>query len=188
MLPNIYFSGRAGSGKSFCCQYIKDKYGSLQAKFANPVYMIAEKYFGMTQKDRFLLQTIGTEIGRNTIDKSIWVNQLIRDLEIVKGTSKLLYNKDVSFVSDDTRFMGEHEVLKKAGWVGIWLLVTDEERKRRLIGRDGTAQEETLNHSSETEMLQFKDDLIQLDANGTLDETYTNLEVILNSLRTEVNQ
>jgi len=183
MLPNIYFSGRGGSGKSYCCKYIQDNYGSLQAKFANPVYMIAEKYFGMIQKDRKLLQIIGTDIARNKIDKSIWINQLIRDLDIVRQTSRVLYNKEVSFVSDDARFFEEHQVLKRAGWIGIWLSVPDEIRKQRLIKRDGTCQEETLNHISETEMLTFKDELIQLDASGDLNTTYKNLEKILTTLK-----
>ena len=44
------------------------KYKYQVAKFAYPVYMIAEKYFNMKQKDRKLLQIIGTEAGRDKIN------------------------------------------------------------------------------------------------------------------------
>lgn len=186
-LPNLFFSGFAGAGKSYCCQYVVEKYNAKISKFAYPVYGIARDWFQMTGKDRALLQLIGTECGRNLISKNLWINRFVEDLEIVEAVSLIRDNCKPLFVSDDCRFINEVELLKDLGWVGIWVNASDEVRKQRLQKRDGTAQEETLSHVSETEMNNFKDSLIQLDSNGTLEQTYANLDVILKELRTTAN-
>lgn len=180
-LSNIYLTGFAGSGKTYCCNYLKEKYSYTQAKMANPVYMLAEKYFGMKNKDRKLLQTIGTDVGRDLIEHNLWVNRFQEDIDIVEETAKIL-NKEIRFVSDDVRFKNENDILKEMGWIGIFLKVPEEVRVKRLENRDGSAQVDTLNHKSETSIDEFKDDLIPLDASGTLEETYNNLEQILNQI------
>lgn len=179
-MKNIYFVGKAGAGKTYCGNYLRDTYGYQTAKFAYPVYNIGYDYFKMnrTLKDRKLLQIIGTEGGR-AIDKDIWVNRFLQDMEIVKFVIEELNYKDTPFVLDDCRFPNEHEALAKAGWIGIYLDVDDEIRLKRLGHRDGTTQSETLQHSSETSIDLFKDKLIKCNCNGSLEETYTNLEIII---------
>jgi len=83
-LPNIYFVGKAGCGKTYSAKFMIEKYGYGVAKFAYPVYMIAEKYFGMKEKDRKLLQVIGTDAARDQIDSEIWVNRFWEDMQIIK--------------------------------------------------------------------------------------------------------
>lgn len=178
-MKNVYFSGKAGAGKTFACEYLKKTYGAIQAKFAFPVYGLAKDYFNMQGKDRHLLQYIGTDAGRDLIDTNIWVNRFKEDIRIVTHTAKVLYNKSLFFVSDDVRFPNEHEVLKSMGWVGIYLNVSDELRIKRLGKRDGDAQVGTLNHSSETSIDLFKNELIQVDASVSLDEMYKQIETIL---------
>lgn len=185
MLPNIYFSGFAGSGKSYLVEYLKNKYKAIQAKFAFPVYGIARDWFNMQGKDRALLQLIGTDVGRNLIDQNLWINRFKEDIKIVENIYIQKYNTIPLFTSDDCRFKNEHLTLKELGWVGIWLDVPFEIRKQRLIGRDGSAQEETLNHISEVAMNEFKNELIQLDASGNLDHTYQRLEEVLEFIRRE---
>jgi len=182
-LPNIYFVGKAGAGKTFCARFLIEKYNYCHAKFANPVYMIAEKYFRMEGKDRKLLQTIGTDAGRDKINTDLWINRFKEDMEIVKITSKKMKMKTPKFVMDDCRFPNEHKILKSLGFVGIYLNVSDDIRKGRLILRDGTAQEETLHHKSETLIDTFKDELITMDASGDLTHTYECLSNILKNLR-----
>jgi len=179
MLPNIFFSGFAGSGKSFLVEYLKKHYGAIQAKFAFPVYGIAKDWFNMQGKDRTLLQLIGTDVARNLINSEIWVDRFKEDIKIVEYIYKQKYNRLPFFTSDDCRFKNEKDALTDLGWIGIWLDVPYEIRKQRLIGRDGTAQEETLNHISESGMNEFKNELIQLDASGTLEKMYQNLEETL---------
>ena len=178
-LPNIYFVGKAGARKSYSSSFLIEKYGYQIAKFAYPIYMIAEKYFNMTEKDRKLLQILGTEAGRDTIRQSIWIDRFEEDMLIVRKTAELLNKQVPKFVMDDCRFPNEHEVLKRLGFVGIYIDVPEETRKGRLIGRDGTAQEKTLNHKSETLIDTFKDDLIKLDGSGDLEASYLKLNELL---------
>lgn len=178
-IKGIYFVGKAGAGKTFCSTYLQEKYGFVPSKFAHPVYGIAQNYFNMKGKDRKLLQVIGTDVGREIINPNIWVERFFQDIDIVTETYKRLYNKEVKFVSDDCRFINEHQLLKEMGWTGIYLDVPDEIRIKRLTGRDGDAQVSTLNHISETGIDAFKNDLITVDSSGTLDQTYKNIEEVL---------
>ncbi len=174
-LPNIYFVGKAGAGKSYSANFMIKKYHYAVAKFAYPVYMIAEKYFNMKEKNRKLLQIIGTDAARDQINSEIWVNRFKEDMTTVRLTSKIMGLSLPKFVMDDCRFPNEHAVLKDLGFVGIYIDVSDEIRKKRLIGRDGTAQEKDLNHKSETLIDTFKDDLIKVDGNGSLEQSFRNL-------------
>jgi len=180
-MKSIYLCGRAGSGKTSCAEYLIKK-GYLAANFAFQVYDIAYNYFNMdrTIKDRKLLQIIGTDIARKRISHDFWVNRFLDDIDIVELTREELRFPKVNFVNSDTRFRNEHEELKKRGWLGIYLDVSDEIRIKRLQSRDNTAQIETLNHSSETALDEFKDELIWVDANGSLQEMFDNLEVAIN--------
>lgn len=181
-LPSIYFVGKAGAGKSYSAKFIIEKYGYQVAKFAYPVYMIAEKYFHMKEKNRKLLQVIGTDAARDQIDSDLWVKRFKEDMTIIKLTSKILNLSIPRFVMDDCRFPNEQKILTELGFVGVYIDVDEETRKFRLIGRDGSAQEKALNHKSETLIDTFKDKLIRLDGNGTLYDSYVNLNNLLNTL------
>lgn len=178
-LPSVYFVGKAGAGKTYSANYLKEKYHYVQSKFAYPVYNLAYNYFDMKGKDRGLLQLIGTDIGRRNIRDSIWVDRFKEDIRIVQETYKKLNGEHIRFVSDDVRFPNEHQALKEMGWLGIYLDVADSIRIRRLTGRDGDAQVNTLNHCSETSIDLFKNELIHVDSSGSLDETYANIEEVL---------
>jgi len=178
-MKNVYLVGKAGSGKTYSANYLKDKYGYQTAKFAFPVYGIAEDYFGMRSKDRRLLQIIGTEAGRNIIDYDLWVTRFLQDMRIVQESRRFLNLPSQAFVLDDCRFPNEHRALRRDGWVGIYLFVDEDTRIRRLVKRDGTAQEETLNHYSETASDEFKSELFYVDCNGTLEESYRNLDEVI---------
>lgn len=184
-MRNVYFVGQAGAGKTYACNYLKRKYGYIQSKFAFPVYGIAKDYFGMKKKDRKLLQIIGTDVGREIVDSNIWVNRFVEDITIVLSVYKKLYNKDINFVSDDVRFKNEHLLLKSLGWVGIYLDVTEDVRIKRLTKRDGNAQIKTLNHSSETGLNEFKNELIRVDSSRIEEYTYQQLDKILENM--EIN-
>lgn len=186
-IPNIYICGKAGSGKTFAAKYLIEKCGYQRAKFAGPVYGIAHNYFGMghneKDKDRKLLQTIGTDAGRDSLDEDIWVKRFVQDIQIVQITRKLLNKTDIGFVCDDCRFRNEHKVLQDSGWVGLFLNAPDELREERLGKRDGNAQASTLTHVSEVNVDSFKDELIQIDSSGTLEDTYNQLDKLLNSFK-----
>lgn len=176
---NIYICGKAGAGKSITAAYLKDKYGMVTAKFAYPVYELAYNYFSMKGKDRRLLQVLGSDVARNTINSNIWVNRFKEDIQIVEGTRKVLQLPPVNFILDDCRFENEHKILKEMGWVGLYLDVPDYIRVERLQNRDGTAQEATLNHPSELAVDTFKHELVQINASVPLLEMYAQIEKII---------
>lgn len=178
-MNNVAFCGKAGSGKSILTQHLCKKYGYTHAKMATSVYAIAQQYFGMTNKNRKLLQTIGSDVGREEYSKNIWVERFLQDTELVKRTNELLYSKGTYFCADDIRFKNEAQVLIEEGWKIFYLNVDDKTRISRLGNRDGDAQINTLNHSSETEIDEFKDSLIQIDASGTVEQAIQQLEKYL---------
>lgn len=175
-MKSIYLCAKAGTGKSSCAEYLVKK-GYRQASFAYPVYGLAYDYFDMSRqvKDRKLLQIIGTDVGRAK-DNDVWVKRFLFDIEIVKETRKLLGLPEACFINADTRFLNEHKALQKEGWLGVYLDVDDDIRIKRLQSRDKTAQIETLNHISETALDEFKHELIQVDASGSLQKMFDNLE------------
>lgn len=181
-MRNVYLVGRAGSGKTSCAEYLMKK-GYITANFAYPVYGIAYDYFNMSReiKDRKLLQIIGTDAGRYLND-NVWVERFVFDIMIVEKTRQLLNMPKVAFVNCDTRFLNEHKTLRRSGWLGIYLDVNDDIRIKRLQSRDNTAQLDTLQHSSETALDEFKHELIWIDASGSLQEMYDNLEVVLSNV------
>jgi len=181
-VPNIYFCGKAGAGKTYSAKHLMKKFGAIQAKFAFPVYGLAYDYFRMDKKDRNLLQVIGTDCGRDLVDGDIWVKRFVEDTKIVQLAREKLGLPSVGLVCDDCRFENEHRILKENGWVGIYLDVSDDIRIQRLGKRDGDAQTGTLNHASEVSVDVFKDELIKIDSSKSIDDTFQRLDNLIEEL------
>ena len=118
-MPRYAFLGPMASGKSWTAEKLMDSFECEKLSFADPVKAIAREHFGMTTKDRKLLQTIGLT-GR-VLDPDVWVNKLIGQLK-----------EDQSYVVDDVRYPNELKALKKLGFITVWLETSKEERIRRL--------------------------------------------------------
>ncbi len=182
-MKNIYFVGKAGSGKTSACNFIIQKYGFYAVKFAAPMYDLANRYIDMKRKDRNLLQILGTDVGRMLVNKDIWTNRLLEDIYMIDETRKRLNMSQISYVLDDCRFSNEHKNLKNQGWIGIFLDTLDDVRIKRLSGRDGNVDIELLNHKSETEIDLFKHDLLSVNANGTIDEMNNEIDKIVKEIK-----
>ena len=97
------------------------------------------------KKERARLQFLGTEGGRERIDKNLWVDILI--------------NKTMggNYVVDDCRFVNEANSFTNAGWIPIFLYVEKEdqyERIKKLYGEKFNFDQ--LNHGSEVEINKIK--------------------------------
>ena len=110
----LAFAGPMASGKSTLAKTIGRTYGCRVKSFATPVKEIAKNMFGMTTKDRRLLQTIGMT-GR-AIHQDTWANKLVECL---------CSNENVCV--DDVRFTNECEILKEKGFLIIYLSVEESE-------------------------------------------------------------
>ena len=183
IVSNVFFVGKAGSGKTTCVEYLIKQYGCKWAKFAGHMYYIAERYFGMKEKDRVLLQQLGTECGRDLLDNDLWVKRLMEDLAMVRATCLKLGRPVPYFVLDDCRFPNECEMLITSGWVGVYLKVEDDIRAKRLVGRDGVDQTATFNHSSEIGVdeivAKYGNNLITIDATKGYDAMLADLKIAL---------
>lgn len=182
-MKNIYFVGKAGAGKSTYSNYLIKNYNYRLAKFAYPVYHLAEDYFGMRKKDRKLLQMIGTDIARTKIKDDYWIKQFKESMYIIEETYKKLGKEIPKFVLDDCRFENEHKELVDMGWIGIYINTNKETRIKRLTKRDGDAQIKTLNHKTETSIDEFKEELIQFDSNIPLKEAQKRLDSLIKYIR-----
>lgn len=120
----LAFTGRMGSGKSTAIKILKkiQPRPIVVVKFAQPLYDIQEfayKRIGSVYtrpdnfiKDRKLLQWLGTEWGREIVDKDIWVS-------IWKEAVKKYKDQDVLVVVDDVRFLNECLATQKMGGMVI---------------------------------------------------------------------
>ena len=127
-LPNlIALTGYKGSGKSTAAQHLARTHGYRRLAFAQPLkdMLIA---MGLTQEQvygnkkeipasilgsrtpRHAMQTLGTEWGRDMIDKNLWVNAVERRLI-----------GDVPTVIDDLRFPNEAEMVRRRKGIIIFI-------------------------------------------------------------------
>lgn len=102
----IGLTGRAGSGKDTAANHLCNQYGFVRASFAEPLKAMLEAMLehagldhiwlhepafknhpisGLGVSGRQLMQTLGTEWGREMVDTDLWVNLLDRHLGISAG-------------------------------------------------------------------------------------------------------
>jgi len=179
-MVKIALIGKAGSGKSTILKYLEKEYNFVGLKIAEPIYDIATEYFDMKGKDRGLLQFIGNgfrEYGDGKY-KNIWIDYLMKAIKWSECDAW-----GVQFVIDDCRFKNEFNTFKEAGWVSIGLNCPVDVRRSRMIDRDGSAQLETLNDVSETEMDSFLDQCNHfINTNGSYEENYEEIDQLMNQL------
>ena len=131
----IGLCGQAGCGKSTAAA-ILEREGFVPLALAQPLYDAlavitgvpvealqdrATKELplpGIGKSPRFLLQTLGTEWGRNTVKQSIWIDRLMQQAEGWTAAGK-------SVTVADVRFDDEAEAICAAGGV-IWRIYRPE--------------------------------------------------------------
>lgn len=164
----IGITGPAGAGKTTFAAHLQRKYGFHELAFADPVYAMAAVVLDMSVEEframcvnrnfkegqlpfidkspRQLLQTIGTEWGRNLIDADLWVKLLALRIQ----TLTLSNNAPRFVVVSDVRFENEAELIRKHGTL-LHIARPDIERKTDHISENGVAFQHNdqlvLNHS-----------------------------------------
>ena len=118
----IAFLGQMRSGKDTAAKYLINKYGGNNAKFTDPLYKIQKAVYEIVgqpepEKDRRLLQLVGTDWGRDTISETIWIDLLINNLKPSENT----------FVTD-LRFINEAKALKDVGFVIVKIIRLEKDR------------------------------------------------------------
>jgi len=140
----IALTGPKGVGKSTYAKFIAGENG-IVISFATPIKQMltaiaGQEYIYGTKKNavvphlgvtgRFLMQTLGTEWGRETIDQDIWVNSVRRML------TKSFFGEYSPVIIDDLRFENEAKMVRDMGGE-VW----EVERKGFIPENDGHISE-----------------------------------------------
>lgn len=116
----IGFGCQARVGKDTAAEYLISKYGGVRVSFAQPLYdcqtYIQNRCGLPMEKDRKLLQWLGTEWGREK-DPNIWVN-----IALDKIRSLRHQNPNVNIYITDLRFPNEFDAIRKAGGITVRIL------------------------------------------------------------------
>lgn len=189
----IIISGKQGSGKStlqkaLASEWQKRMKGgrAITVNFADIIYEMHDSVIGILErywpkrdivKDGPLLQLLGTEWGRNTIDKDIWVKCLLAKIRILERQNS--HYENLIFIVGDCRFKNEFDLFSEA--LRIRLAAPLEIRKQRVsMWRDNDA------HPSEIDLDSYstdgKFDLI-LNTFGETINTQEHIELIMAQLQ-----
>jgi hypothetical protein len=118
----LLISGKQGSGKTTLAQGLFNKFlesrivqGVYAMKFADPLYdmqkaiaAVMDRYdYPIKTPDGRLLQLLGTEWGRSTIDKNLWVK--LAQIRIEKLLESQIVRTNRLIIIDDARFPNEIE-------------------------------------------------------------------------------
>ena len=159
----IALCGAAGSGKNAVATILRRQHGFGVLAFADPIYDAVAAITGMRRREledraikervipwlgkspRELLQTLGTEWGRNTVREDIWIQ---RAMQAARHYSRVAIC--------DCRFANEAEAVRRAGGF-VWQV------RRRAGGLSGS----TARHASEAGVPERLIDL-RIDNDGTL--------------------
>lgn len=198
----IGIAGFKGSGKSTAAQYLKEQHAHVQVLtlgFADPIKRALRHMFqdiitdqqlygesanretpvgefenirGEPLTARYLLQTMGTDWGRNMVDPDLWVK-----LTVDKARRFLRQNGGL-VVIPDVRFVNEVQAIHNAGGV-VWF-----------IDRPCAAPLGEVEHASEAELQTnaFRDKMDHVVANYTDVEAFDlNLSYALKQLPVQLN-
>lgn len=180
----LAFTGIMGAGKSEAIRtlaaFLMEQRSTapiVLIKFAQPLYDMQESIYSRIEsvyqrpqnfiKDRFLLQYLGTEWGRNTIDQDIWVK-----LWITAVNEAAAKNPGAIIVCDDCRFDNEAEVVKIVGGK-IIKITTDRNNERIDVSRSNHASEQGVS----TKYLDFI-----IENNGTMYDYKNKLTYLFNTI------
>ena len=165
MVNKIILNSRGGGGKDTFADYLVDNYGFKKITFADGIYEIAYKYFGMTHKSRKLLQEIGEKM--REIDPLVWVNAAFKESE--------KYDK---VVIADCRRANEYQMGLESGFLPIHIEADLDIRIKRLEDRDGFYPDlSLLENESETGADGL--DFVHIDNNCSLEGFYKQIDFIM---------
>jgi hypothetical protein len=163
----LAFMGLMRSGKDTSLDYVKGKIGGKSLRFADPIYDIQKAVYQIVglpeKKDRTLLQLIGTQWGRRTIDENIWVNVVVDRIKKEDPKTNL-------FLAD-ARFSNEERALRELGFKFIMLKAPEA----TLVERGAS----NLTHESEWFAANYTGADYTILNNGTLEDLHTELDKVL---------
>lgn len=127
-LPIIGIAGHARAGKDTVAQFIQEEYRARQYAFAEPLKAML-RTLGLNEQDlngwrkdetnndfqatpRHMMQTLGTEWGRDTINDNIWVIAAAKRLQQMNRVEP-----DATILITDVRFQNEADFVREHGFL-----------------------------------------------------------------------
>ena len=155
-------------------------------KFEDQEFKKQMSPFGMTYRE--LLQKVGTEGMRDTIDSDVWVKALFAEF-IEDQPNPILPPEEPKWIVTDVRFPNEADAIKERGGYLIkvirkeWVSWKDEQSgyTYHTVKYDPFEKE----HPSESAMDNYEGIDVYLDNNGTLEELEDKVKVILNQINND---
>ncbi|MGO4364499.1 deoxynucleotide monophosphate kinase [Pseudomonas sp. PAB10] len=177
----IGLAGRARSGKDTAAQHLVNQHGFQSYAFADPlrdglmhILNLSPCDFEGEQKElplpwlgrspRYLMQTLGTEWGRDTVHPELWLLLAAQNLDLLART----HDTARGFVVSDLRFENEAEFIRQRGGVVIHL--------------ERASASAATQHRSEAGIWGAPGDWY-LTNDGTIDDLKTNLNKIVDTQR-----
>ncbi len=127
-LPIIGIAGHARAGKDTVAQFIQEEYRAATYAFAEPLKAML-RALGLDEQDlnswrkdetnydfqatpRHMMQTLGTEWGRDTINDNIWVIAAAKRIQRLSQAQP-----DSTIIITDVRFENEADFVRKHGFL-----------------------------------------------------------------------
>lgn len=141
-LPRLIgICGKARSGKDVASQFLVDTHQFHTYKMAAPIkralaamFQVDPEFIENQKEDmlpnhvytpRELLQTMGTEWGRDTVGMDIWLDFLRREWDEINQYNNSTYGPLPGLVISDIRFDNEADYIRRCGGVVIRVLRED---------------------------------------------------------------
>lgn len=165
--------GQARVGKDTVAAHLYRRYGVGQTAFAYPMKRMLEAAFPevnfyagdreapidwLGKSPRQLMQTLGTEWGRNCIHRDLWT--LLAEREVIKARER-----HYDLVLSDVRFHNEADMILRHGGE-LWHIVRDN-------GGIAAGHVSEMNHWDAYRQRRI------VDNNGTLDELYQQVDQLM---------
>lgn len=165
----ISFTGKMGVGKTTSANYLLKKLEQKRIackiiKFAGPLYDMQKSIYDIAklphpkEKDRKLLQYLGTEWGRQK-DENLWTN-------IFKKRVKEAFEQDIIVLNDDLRFDNEAVTIDELGGHIILVEGHDHHNPETIISQDHKSEQGISRH-----LANFK-----IANSGTVEQLYECLD------------
>lgn len=183
MTTILGFLGVKRSGKDTCGEYLKSNYGYERYAFGDPVKEICRNMFNLSEEQLFgdkkeiidprwnltpreMFQRVGTKLGQYDFN-NLFPESLLkpRTLWIYLFRLWLDKNKPKRVVITDVRFQHEIECIEEMGG--------------DIINIVNPTIKSSDNHLSETEQLDLRGDYKKIINDGTLEDLYSQLDVLL---------
>ena len=161
----VILNSIAGCGKDTSADYICGKYNFNKIAFADGIKEIARQYFNNTYKDRKLYIDIGEKM--REIKPTVWIDY----------TLKRASNIDKCIITD-CRQEREYYYAVNEGFLPVRILCDKDKAIDRLWKRDGYCDESLLEIA--TEIGTNKLEAIEVDNNGTFEDLYSKLNILMN--------